>query len=146
MIKELINMIGCLTINDLIYIYNKIPYDLLFDTTDIELLMLLQDTFIPLYIILSDNSHLNTNISINKGKVPLKYEILLDNFYFVTIKLQKIVINIYGFFKLDCINIILKTSQISNNIIYTKKKLFINSNINLILILILILILKNIFL
>ena len=64
-------------------------------------------------------------------KKSLKYEILLDNYYYVSIGL--ISINIYGTFKKDCTNLLIKDNTnelidvkikiLLNNILITKKKI-----------------------
>lgn len=140
MIKELIITTGCSNINDIILLYNKLPSNILFQKDEMELSLfeILSQRFVPLFFDLSDETHdvlFNKTIELKKVQPPSKYEILLDNFYNVKIKLidevkQKyIIINIKGFFKTDSINIVSRSSQIYNKIISKKKKEF-NSNLN----------------
>jgi endopeptidase La len=137
MIKELINMVGCSDIYDIIRLYNKFPVDILFsnDELQISLLEILKHCFVPIFYNVNDKNDNDNNALINfveltKISTSKKYEILLDNFYNVKIqiiddtKCKYICIDIKGFFKNDSINIVSRSSQIFNKIISKKKKDF----------------------
>jgi endopeptidase La len=135
MIKELINMVGCSDICDIIRLYNKLPVDILFsnDELQISLLELLKQCFVPLFYNLNDNIEDNVSnnfIELTKVSTSKKYEILLDNFYNVKIQMvdenknKYIVVDIKGFFKNDSINIVSRSSQIFNKLISKKKRDF----------------------
>jgi endopeptidase La len=136
MLKKIMIIIGCSDMENLLYIYTKIPLKNLFSSeTHLNLIEILQKTFVPLYINLDKKQNSESMVSISKcNKIPLKYEILLGNFYVVNIYIPNIsnpiYLNIYGFFKIDCLNIISRTSQICCKLINKKKKDFYNSLIN----------------
>lgn len=130
MIKEIITTIGAKNIYDLIYVFTKIPVEILFkDELNNNLIEILGKTFIPLYINFENNNDYKKNsIEIKKYQTPIKHEILLENFYNVKLNIveldEPIILEIKGFFKCDCINLISRTSQICTKIVSKKKKDF----------------------
>jgi endopeptidase La len=137
-IRDLTIAVGARNINDILYIYSKIPLALLFsDDTQLNLLDILQQTFIPLYVIQNSESNgscSNNLLSVTNEKIPMKYEILLDNFYKVKIHIpdcrDPFYVDVFGFFEYDCINARIRTSQVYNKIISKKKKDFANVGTN----------------
>jgi endopeptidase La len=135
MIKDLTIVIGARHVYDVLYIYNKTPIDLIFsDEMQISLLEVLQQSFVPLYVTQSEKSDYaaNTIAILTHSKVPMKYEILLDNFYKVKIHVpyckSPFYIEVYGFFEYDCIQAKIRTSQLCNKIINKKKKELTNAS------------------
>jgi hypothetical protein len=78
----------------------------------------------------TNNEKLNkySEEKIDEEKIKYKFEILLDNSYKITIKLKNTrkCFVIFGYFNYDNINSFIRTSQISNNFIFLKKKLLID--------------------
>jgi endopeptidase La len=130
MIKEIATTIGAKNIYDLISIFTKKPTEVLFkDETSNILLETLGKTFVPLYMNFDNNFNCKKNsIEIKKSQTPIKHEILLENYFIVKINLSEltepIILEVNGFFKYDCINLISRTSQIYNKIVSKKKKDF----------------------
>lgn len=65
---------------------------------------------------------------IDEEKIKFKFELLLENSYKITIKFKnmKKCFVIFGYFNYDSINSFVRTSQISNNFVFLKKKLLID--------------------
>lgn len=133
MIKELVISIGTKSICDLMIVFTKFPINILFsDEINIMLIEILEKIFVPLYINIDNNNEYTKNtIEIKKTQTPIKYEVLLENFYTIKINLvelkEPVFLEIKGFFKYDCINLISRTSQIFNKIVSKKKKEFSNA-------------------
>lgn len=112
---------------------------------------ILQKQFIPIEIhvktykednipenntILVKRFNYNTNKNNSEESNKFKFEILLENSYKITIKIKnsKYCFVALGYFKNDCTNSLIGTSQISNNYIFLKKKLlvdYVNENCNI---------------
>lgn len=96
---------------------------------------ILTKTFIPLSFklnnldsnILNDKLNLNSKITC-KNKITTDYEILLNNFFEVVINIphKNYIIIFNGYFTLDPINILIKTSQICEQYLYNKKNKLID--------------------
>lgn len=136
LIKDLTVVVGGKNIYDILAVYSKIPYILLFtDELQLSLLNVLQQSFIPLFVTQSEKSDFPQNtVSISTcSKIPAKYEILLNNFYKVKLHVPNCkytyFIEVYGFFEYDCINARIKTSEICNKLISKKRKNFAQTNV-----------------
>jgi len=117
--------IGGASILDVIKLYINVPHKLLFNDTDIDMINILADLFVPLSVMESgEKCIVNKKITIINGvRTSNKYEILLDNFY----KVSFFGIDIFGYFNNDCIHIYSRTSQICDRVIYKKRSEFLNS-------------------
>jgi endopeptidase La len=130
MIKNIINEIGCNNISNIInYLLKNSNYELLFQyVSNVDLLKFCNETFIPLFV---TNGIYNNDekifIEIEKPiDISEKYEILLGNFYKLTLIINvygnNLNIDIYGYFEYDNLNLKLRLSELSNNFIHNKKK------------------------
>lgn len=99
-------------------------YKYLFDDESLNILKLFDHIFIPLkYQLESINNKelIIKNISIKKTEIDK--DILIINCAKISIKFnENQLINLYGYFLIDSLNVTIKTSQLCNNFIYQKKK------------------------
>jgi len=119
----LCKIVGFPSINDILYLnLNITEYD--FNKQNTEIFELLNNVFIPLdYIMSYTNTDTNTNITINK-KNNSTYILLFNNYCDIEFSIGNNLFKISGFIKNDPLNIFIRTSQISNEIIYNKKITF----------------------
>jgi endopeptidase La len=126
-IRDLTIVIGAKDILDILFLYTKYPSSFLFiDDTSKQLLEILQKRFIPVYVVQNNKSdYTSPSISIcdSSNQIPLKYEILLDNFYKVKINAySNLDIDVFGFFDIDPINSAVTMSDVYEVLINEKRK------------------------
>lgn len=73
-----------------------------------------------------DKKKKTDNIDVNSINENINTDVLLDNYYGVTINLSNFSIVMYGYFDFDPINSIIQTSQVANSHINKKRKLLTN--------------------
>ena len=138
-IYEIIYGIGAKSLNDVILMFTKIDVNSHFHTltNSHDLLYILDKMFVPLYVVSKGSANCSDIKVIKPAIIPEKYEILLDNYYKVEINIMtakdSVSLNVFGFFEYDCINSFIRTSQISNDYLFTKRKNlfdYINKNSN----------------
>ncbi len=66
------------------------------------------------------------SFKISKISMIEKYDILLDNVYKIVICIDDNKYEIYGFFEYDCVNSNVRTSQITNNYLYMRRKTLVD--------------------
>jgi len=138
MMKEMTKTIGAKNLDEVIYIHTKRNHNSYnFNTIDKDLINILNDIFVPISV---DFTTVNNDVCENKIMVnhlkTSRHDQLLDNYYCVNIFLKthsgEKKIEIKGFFKMDCINLVSRTSQVYNEIILKKKEQFLKSKKNII--------------
>lgn len=123
-ILMLSKIIGFSSINDIIYLnLNISKYK--FNQENKEIFELLENIFMPL----DYNIHINENINENeiftiKKNNNSSYIILLNNNCEILFNIGINIFKITGYIKNDPLNIYIRTSQISNGYLYSKKILF----------------------
>ena len=120
--------IGAKTISDIITGFTKCGSDIAYSelSDKIQLIETLDKTFIPLYVVQKGSSK-KSKIKVTKPTmIPDKFEILLENFYKIEVDIysprESASLNIFGFFEYDCISSNIRTSQLSNKVLYERKK------------------------
>ena len=144
---------GCLNINFILEIIEKVKLTNYYDKTTMIFLNFLNNIFIPLNFKVNNKIFKNNNFNINYNEYLTNEDIknyetdnIINNFYenfniyysknnndemlnkIVTIEIKFLdkYIEINGFFLKDSINIYIKSCQISNKFIYLKKKILEN--------------------
>jgi endopeptidase La len=113
-------IVGFTSINDIIYLSLNInKYEV--KDSDKQILELLKSVFVPLDFITvkTDKSY-----EIKIKKVDSPYLVLFNNYCEVELILGNNYFKFNGFIKNDPLNIYIRTSQISNGVLYNKKALF----------------------
>jgi endopeptidase La len=113
-------MVGFASIEDIIYLsLNVSNYE--FKDYNKQLVELLSNFFMPLdYIMTNINNHFDVKIK----KVDSPHLVLFNNYCVVELCVGNNYYKINGFIKNDPLNIYVRTSQISNSILYNKKMIF----------------------
>ena len=113
-------IVGFTSINDIIYLsLNVDNYE--FKDSDKQIVELLSNIFMPLdYIISKNDKHLDVRIK----KVDSPHLVLFNNYCVIELCVGNNNYKINGFIKNDPLNIYIRTSQISNGVLYNKKMVF----------------------
>jgi endopeptidase La len=113
-------IVGFTSINDIIYLSLNIK-DYEFKDYDKQLIELLENIFMPLdYSILK----IENNFDLKIKKIDSPHLVLFNNYCSVELCVGNNYYKINGFIKNDPLNIYIRTSQISNGILYNKKMVF----------------------
>jgi len=93
---------------------------------------ILDNYFVSLSVLVCDTRYPDTLTISAKENTSDKYDILLDNYYTIKLNLDDLYpcyyLEITGYFKLDCLNIIIRTSDICDSYINNKYKEVENRN------------------
>jgi endopeptidase La len=111
--------IGFYDLESAIYILTGIPMKQYILSDKIDKIEFLNLIFTPLGFLQEYDINKYNNLEIIKGKI--RNDILLDNYCEIIIKHKKNQYKINGYIENDALNILLRTSQICNNYIHTKK-------------------------
>jgi endopeptidase La len=132
LIKKIANYVGLSTIDDIIDIYVKNKNYIKFNEDEKNKYDIIRNIFIPISCNYLEDKRLdkkNKNFElIHRKDINDKYSFLLGNLYQIKIRINKLktVLEITGYFELDSINSIIRTSQLCNSYLFEKKKIISN--------------------
>jgi len=134
-IQELLCLIGLKSIKKIISACTKSPLDYIINDFDDKVLLfdILENTFVPVSVHVNHTKIQSKAQKIKLTKIdeiPEKYEILLDNYYKLELSINvlsdEIKLMMFGYFESDCVNSIIRVSQICNKYVNDKKKEFLD--------------------
>lgn len=133
MIKKICTFVGLSTIDEILNIYVKnIDTEIKINNIDVNKFELVRRYFVPISCAYLADKRMDKKNKIfellNRKNNDGKYSFLLGNIYQVKFRISKLksVIEINGYFEIDSINSIIRTSQLCNEYLFEKKKMLIN--------------------